>query len=71
MLALLTQREAAKLLRTSERHLERLRIAGTGPKFMRLGKHKNIRYRPADVDAWLASKVVGSTSEESDQGEAA
>jgi excisionase family DNA binding protein len=64
MLALLTQREAAELLRTSERHLERLRIAGTGPKFLRLGKHKSIRYRPTDVEAWLASKIVGSTSEE-------
>jgi hypothetical protein len=66
MLALLTQRETAEVLRTSERHLERLRIAGTGPKFMLLGKHKSIRYRPADVEAWLASKIVGSTSEEDD-----
>jgi hypothetical protein len=65
MLALLTQREAAELLRVTERTLERLRISGTGPKFMRLGKTKAIRYRPADLESWLATKIVTSTSEES------
>jgi predicted DNA-binding transcriptional regulator AlpA len=66
MLALLTQREAAELLRVTERTLERLRVSGTGPKFIRIGKTKAIRYRPGDVEAWLASRVVASTSEESD-----
>jgi excisionase family DNA binding protein len=62
MLALLTQSEAAELLRLSERTLERFRVSGIGPKFVRMGK--SVRYRPADVEAWLASRVVGSTSEE-------
>ena len=66
MLALLTQSEAAELLRVTERTLERLRVAGTGPKFIRIGKTKAIRYRPGDVEAWLATKLVSSTSEESD-----
>jgi len=61
MLALLTQSEAAELLRISERTLERLRVSGTGPKFIRI-RHA-IRYRQSDVEAWLASRVVGSTSE--------
>ena len=65
MLALLTQREAAELLRLNERTLTRLRISGAGPKFVRIGKIKAVRYRPADLESWLATKIVGSTSEES------
>jgi hypothetical protein len=37
MTALLTQREAATILRLSTRTLERLRVTGTGPKFIRIG----------------------------------
>jgi excisionase family DNA binding protein len=62
MLALLTQSEAAELLRLSERTLERLRVSGAGPKFCRLGH--SVRYRLGDVEAWIASRVVGSTSEQ-------
>ncbi len=61
MLALLTQREAAELLRLSERTLERLRLTGGGPRFCRLGHA--VRYREADLESWIASRVVGSTSE--------
>jgi len=66
MLSLWTQRETAEFLRLTERTLERLRVAGTRPKFIRIGKIKAIRYRPADVEAWVASRLVGSTSEEAD-----
>jgi len=38
MLPLWTQRETAEFLRLTERTLERLRVAGTGPKFIRIGK---------------------------------
>ena len=62
MQSLLTQSECAELLRLSERTLERLRTSGAGPKFLRI-RH-SVRYRAADVEAWLASRVVGSTSEE-------
>jgi predicted DNA-binding transcriptional regulator AlpA len=62
MQSLLTQRQCAEMLALSERTLERLRVTGTGPKFLRI-RH-SVRYRPADVEAWLASQVVGSTSEE-------
>jgi excisionase family DNA binding protein len=58
---LLTQREAATLLKLSERTLERLRGQGTGPKFLRI-RH-SVRYRQSDVEAWLSSRIVGSTSE--------
>ena len=32
------------------------RYTGTGPKAYRLGKH--LRYRQADVEAWLADQVA-------------
>jgi len=62
MQSLLTQSECAELLRLSERTLERLRVSGSGPKFLRI-RH-SVRYRPADVEAWLAARVVASTSQE-------
>ena len=66
-MALLTQREAASVLRLSERTLERLRVSGTGPKHCRLGR-RSIRYRQQDLDAHVAARVVASTSEERANG---
>jgi hypothetical protein len=60
-MTLLTQREAALALRLSERTLERWRVAGIGPRFIRL--NHSIRYRQQDLDAHVAARVVGSTSE--------
>ena len=65
MATLLTQREAALALRLSERTLERWRVQGTGPPFVRL--NHSIRYRQQDLDAHVAARVVGSTSEETRQ----
>ncbi len=61
MQTLLTQRDAAALLRLSERTLERLRVSGLGPKFARCGR--SIRYRLADLDEWITARVVASTSQ--------
>jgi excisionase family DNA binding protein len=66
MQPLLTQEEAADLLKLSVRTIERLRVSGGGPKFLKI--RNSVRYRPADVEAWLASRVVGSTSEEIGNG---
>jgi excisionase family DNA binding protein len=63
MLRLLTQREAAILLRLSERTLERFRVQGTGPVYVKAGRL--VRYREADLEEWIAARVVTSTSEES------
>jgi excisionase family DNA binding protein len=62
MLRLLTQREAATLLRLSERTLERLRVAGGGPVYVKAGRL--VRYREADLEEWITSRVVKSTSED-------
>ncbi|MFY9836835.1 MAG: helix-turn-helix domain-containing protein [Xanthobacteraceae bacterium] len=60
-MTLLTQREAAALLKLSQRTLERWRVAGDGPKFVRLGR--SIRYHLTAIETYIASRVVGSTSE--------
>ena len=62
MLRLLTLPEAARLLRLSERTLERLRVAGGGPLYVKAGR--SVRYREADLEAWIAARVVSSTSQE-------
>ena len=58
---LLTLTEVAKLTRLSKRTLERMRVTGDGPRFCKLGRR--VVYRLADIDAWVASRVVTSTSE--------
>jgi excisionase family DNA binding protein len=60
-MTLLTQREAATLLKLSERTVERMRVAGNGPRFTRIGR--SIRYRLTDIESYISSRVVGSTSE--------
>jgi excisionase family DNA binding protein len=60
-MTLLTQREAASVLRLSERTLERMRVSGITPKFVKVGR--SIRYRQSDLDQWIAGRVVGSTSQ--------
>ena len=57
---LLTQREAAALLRLSERTLERWRVTGTGPRFVKTGRL--VRYRETDLAAWIDTRAVSSTS---------
>jgi len=63
---LLDQREAAKRLRLSERTLERLRLQGGGPQFVKAGR--SVRYRETDLEAWIAQRVVSSTSAMGDEG---
>ncbi len=58
---MLTVHEAADYLRLSKRTLERLRVSGLGPKFVKCGRV--VRYRQSDIEAWIAARVVGSTSE--------
>lgn len=61
----LTTEEAAAFLRLSPRTLERLRVQGTGPRFLKAGRGKRARvlYDPAELRTWLAGFSFGSTSE--------
>jgi Helix-turn-helix domain len=61
MTSLLNQRDAAAVLRLSERTLERLRLTGGGPVYVKAGRR--VLYREPDLQAWIASRVRGSTSE--------
>ena len=61
MVRLLTQSDAAKLLRLSERTLERLRLQGGGPLFVKAGRA--VRYRESDLETWIAARVVSNTSQ--------
>lgn len=61
MSALLRQREAAAQLCLSERTLERYRVTGQGPKFIKAGRR--VLYRQSDLEEWVNSRLVGSTSE--------
>jgi predicted DNA-binding transcriptional regulator AlpA len=41
--------------------MERFRLTGEGPRFAKLGKA--VRYRPTDLNAWIESRLVRSTSD--------
>ena len=61
----LNSEEAARILRMSARTLERMRVEGSGPKYLKAGRGTRARvlYRPADIDAWLDGQTYQSTSE--------
>lgn len=62
---LLTTAEAARFLRLSVPTMERLRLSGDGPTFIKLGPGKRCRvvYRRADLDAWVHGQRRDSTSQ--------
>lgn len=56
-----TTSEAAEYVRLGKPTLERFRISGEGPQYAKLGGA--VRYRRCDLDAWLTSRLVHSTSD--------
>lgn len=62
---LLTTSEAARFLRLSAPTMERLRVTGDGPAFIKLGPGRGARvvYRRSDLDAWLDAQQRNSTSD--------
>jgi predicted DNA-binding transcriptional regulator AlpA len=59
---LLTPHEAAAYLRQAVKTLANWRVLGSGPRFVKYGR--SVRYRQADIDAWLAEKSRTSTSDQ-------
>ena len=57
------QKRLASRLGISTRTLERYRVAGTGPRYVKIGKL--VRYLETDVDAWIEQNLAQSTSERS------
>ena len=58
--ALLTTKETAALLRCSISALNKWRVRGDGPRFVRLGGR--VRYRRADLTRYIADRTRASTS---------
>lgn len=61
----LTTIEAAAVLRLSPKTLERMRVDGSGPVFLKAGPGLRARvlYRRSDLVEWLEGFTYGSTSE--------
>jgi hypothetical protein len=59
---LFDERGVAAILNMSPATLRNWRVNGLGPMFVRLSR-RCIRYRPADVDAWLVARLARSTSD--------
>lgn len=59
---LLSQKQVAEAYPGfSERKLERLRMVGGGPRYIKIGRV--VKYRLADVEAWLADHAFENTAE--------
>jgi predicted DNA-binding transcriptional regulator AlpA len=59
-MSVLTSREAAAFLRLSPRTLDRLRVEGGGPRYLKL--RRSIRYRQSDLASWLDRRSFDNTS---------
>jgi excisionase family DNA binding protein len=53
--------EAASYLGVSESYLNKLRVYGGGPEFLKMGKR--VSYDRTDLDSWMAARKRRSTSE--------
>lgn len=53
----------AERLSLSRRTLQRFRITGAGPRWIRLGTRR-IAYRVADVEAWAAARTFDHVAAE-------
>jgi excisionase family DNA binding protein len=60
--ALLTVEEAAARLKISKHTLNRWRVTGEGPPFVKYGP-RLVRYVDAVLDDWAHKRLHGSTSE--------
>ena len=58
-----TTLEAAQYVRLGKPTLERFRLTGKGPKYCKLGGA--VRYRRCDLDEWLQTRLICSTSDQS------
>ena len=58
---LFTTMEAAAYLRLSHRTLERYRVTGEDPTFLKLGR--KVFYQRAELDTWVRNGIRRSTSD--------
>jgi predicted DNA-binding transcriptional regulator AlpA len=55
--ALLNEHDVARITGLSVASVRRWRLLRQGPKYLKIGS--SVRYRPADISAWLASRPTG------------
>lgn len=60
---LLNERQTAERLGLTTRTLQRWRVSGAGPRYMRIGP-RMIRYAESDVVAWAESRGYASRAAE-------
>lgn len=60
--ALLRETEAAELLSVPVPTLRGWRVRGGGPPFVKMGSL--VRYRPADIDSYIAANMRRTTSDQ-------
>jgi len=58
---LMDTRQAAEMLKISPKTLERMRVEGRGPAFVKVGRC--VRYRESDILAFIERNIFESTSE--------
>ena len=56
----LLEREAADLLRTAHRTLQRMRQEGSGPKYFKAGRR--VIYTEVELEAWLGKPLDSTTA---------
>jgi hypothetical protein len=69
MLNLLTEEEVAQQLHVSLAALRRWRLEGKGPRFIKVSAL--VRYRPEELEQWLASRPAGGSTDRSASGKIA
>jgi len=62
MTVLLNTRQAAERCNLSSRTLEKYRVTGGGPLFIRLGRA--VRYQLDDLESWITAHRRRSTSDD-------
>ena len=67
--AILAPVDAARLLGVSARTLERWRVSGDGPRFVRIGLRR-VGYRQSDIRRWLDANAFSHRAEELTRSEA-
>jgi len=58
--------DAANLLNISTSTLAKMRLSGSSPRYVKLGRR--VAYRPADLEAWIEAQSFNSTAEYGGKG---
>jgi predicted DNA-binding transcriptional regulator AlpA len=61
VIELMTEQQASKFLELSPKTLQKYRMQGGGPKFIKIGR--KIRYRRKHLDEWLETRTFENTGQ--------